>query len=162
MKPYLWTGPAGTLSVLHFDRAHNLFAQLYGQKKWILFPPEDAKYLYWPSPNLRREMMQFSPVDAERPAMARFPLFAKATPIEIILKPGELLFLPAAWWHQVRSLTPSISLNFFWFRPIQTLVALRSYLYHYTRRTLREAYASRAIREEHGGQPHHAFSPPRE
>eukprot|EP01135_Chromosphaera_perkinsii_P006428 Nk52_evm2s495 gene=Nk52_evmTU2s495 len=33
---------------------------------------------------------------------------------ECILKPGEMLFIPKRYWHYVRSLTPSISVSFWW------------------------------------------------
>jgi len=134
LEPYLWTGPAGTVSSLHFDRAHNLVAQIQGRKRWLVFPPDTTPSLYWPSPELDLRMLQFSPVDAERPDLDRFPLFARARPIEIVLEPGELLFLPAGWWHQVRSLDPAISLNVFWARPLQLAIAMRRYLFHYVRR----------------------------
>lgn len=130
LEPYFWMGPAGTVTVLHFDRAQNLYAQLYGRKRWILFSPDQSDRLHWPAPDLREEMLQFSPVDAERPDLERFPRFAEAEPIEVILEAGELLFLPAGWWHQVRSLEPAISLNVFWYEPIRTTLAMRHYYRH--------------------------------
>jgi len=129
----LWTGPGGTLSVLHFDRVHNFSVQLYGRKKWILIPPEQYADVYWPCDELRAGMLLFSPVDAERPDLADFPRFARARPIEVTLEPGEILFLPTGWWHQVRSLDPSISLNFFWFAPLRTPLALRRYCVEWLR-----------------------------
>ena len=34
--------------------------------------------------------------------------------METILGPDDALFVPCGWWHYVRALTPSFSLNF-WF-----------------------------------------------
>jgi len=36
---------------------------------------------------------------------------------DVLLEPGEILFLPLAWWHQVKSLDFSVSAtytNFVW------------------------------------------------
>merc|ERR1712216_424366 len=40
----LWLGP-GTVSELHFDNYENVFAQLVGDKSFLLFPPGDTKKL---------------------------------------------------------------------------------------------------------------------
>src|SRR5207248_1439738 len=41
--------------------------------------------------------------------LSRFPLFAKAKPIRVILEEGEMLYGAAGWWHTTRALTPSIA-----------------------------------------------------
>ena len=43
-----------------------------------------------------------SPIDAFEPERDRYPLFAKATAIEFDLLPGEILFIPTGWFHQVK------------------------------------------------------------
>ena len=53
-------------------------------------------------------------VRIEAPDLARHPRFARARCTEAVLGPGEMLFIPAGTWHYVRSLTPSLSVNF-WF-----------------------------------------------
>jgi len=48
---------------------------------------------------------------------SRHPALAGARLYEVELAPGELIFLPVGWWHQVRSLNFSVSLtytNFLW------------------------------------------------
>jgi hypothetical protein len=35
-------------------------------------------------------------------------------PIEVVLGPGDAMYLPSRWWHQVRSLDLSLSVNFWW------------------------------------------------
>lgn len=34
--------------------------------------------------------------------------------VDCILEEGELLYIPQKWWHHVRSLTTSFSVNFWW------------------------------------------------
>lgn len=112
-EPSLWFGPARTVTPVHFDAAHNLLVQIHGRKKLILIPPEQSRHLYYPCLSLGH--VNYSPVDVEAPDFDRFPLFRKATPLEVWLEPGEILFIPVRWWHYVRALEATISLNFWWF-----------------------------------------------
>jgi hypothetical protein len=43
--------------------------------------------------------------------MARYPLFADVKMLEVIVEPGETVFLPLGWWHQVTSLDISLSFS---------------------------------------------------
>ena len=113
LDPALWIGPAGVVTTLHFDSTHNLFVQISGRKKVILIPPGQSSLVYYPCREFGLNL-HFSPVDAEHPQLARYPLFARTTPREVTVQPGEVLFIPATWWHYLRAVEPSISLNFWW------------------------------------------------
>lgn len=112
-EPTLWLGPARTVTPVHFDAAHNLLAQIHGRKRLLLVPPEHSRKLYYPAPELGH--VNYSPVDVEAPDLGRFPLYEGVAPLEVLLGPGEILFIPVRWWHYVRALEPTISLNFWWF-----------------------------------------------
>lgn len=130
LKPRFWLGPKDSLSSCHFDMPHNIFVQLYGTKQWTLISPDQSKNLYFPCDDLVSEFLHWSPVDIEEPDLNRFPLFKNVKPIQFTVKPGQMLFVPSSWWHHVRSLDTSISLNFFWFDIARNLVSLRKYLYY--------------------------------
>jgi len=98
----LWLGPAGIVTPVHFDSAHNLLVQIHGRKKLLLFPPQQSRSLYYPCLSLGH--VNYSPVDVEAPDYERFPLFKRATPLEVLLAPGEILFIPVRWWHYARVL----------------------------------------------------------
>lgn len=135
-EPTMWLGPEGVVSTLHFDSSHNFFVQLYGHKRFVLVPPEDSRRVYYPCYGF--EMLHFSPVDVERPDPARFPLFEGARRLEFTVGPGEILFIPVRWWHHVRSLDTSISLNFWW-NSVTTYLKIGGHLSrHYGRRLFRE------------------------
>ena len=53
-----------------------------------------------------------SAVDVEAPDLEMFPLFAQAKGVDVLLAPGDALYLPARCWHHVRACTASISLSF--------------------------------------------------
>jgi len=134
IPPLLWLGPAGAFSPLHFDRWDNLHVMVHGRKKWIVIPPGGSNDVYFPHARLASPVLHFSPVDAEHPDLGRFPRFQQVSRMEFVLEPGEVVFIPTGWWHHVRSLEPSVSLNFFWLRPFANALALRRYAYCRARR----------------------------
>jgi len=107
----LWIGPKGCTSGLHFDRAHNFNVQLYGRKRWVIFPRAQQSLLYLPSTLKQRH---FSPIDYDHPDFEQFPNYRSATPLEFDIESGETLFLPHGWVHHVRTLEFSIALNLWW------------------------------------------------
>jgi hypothetical protein len=108
-KLNLWFGAAGTETKLHYDFSHNLFAQLHGRKRFLLFSPSDSKRLYrYP---LKHWYSHFSQIDVGKPDFRRFPRFEDATPIYCTLEAGDVLFMPVYWWHQPKCLETSISVS---------------------------------------------------
>lgn len=106
--PRFWIGPAGTVTPLHCDYDDNIFAQIWGTKRIFLSPPHHDEFLY---PNQANAILFGSPFDPEAPDFDRFPLARQATLIECIVNPGDMLYVPAGWYHQVRALTFSLSSN---------------------------------------------------
>jgi hypothetical protein len=105
-----WIGPEGAATPLHSDSwGFNLFFQGFGRKRFLLFEPEQEPCLY-PSDVFEFNTVH-SRVNVREPDDRKFPRFRQARPIEVILRPGELLVLPRCWWHDVESLDPSISVN---------------------------------------------------
>ena len=106
--PRFWVGPAGTVTPLHCDYDDNIFAQVWGRKRIFLSPPHHDVFLY---PSEANAILFGSPFDPEAPDFARFPLARQATMIECLVEPGDMLYVPAGWYHQVRALTFSLSSN---------------------------------------------------
>lgn len=52
-------------------------------------------------------------VDADNPDLAAHPRFGSVDVLHVVLAPGDLLFIPAFWFHRIESLDASISLNWF-------------------------------------------------
>ncbi|MGK5049170.1 cupin-like domain-containing protein [Janthinobacterium sp. GB4P2] len=106
--PRFWVGPAGTVTPLHCDYDDNIFAQVWGRKRIFLSPPHHDAFLY---PSEANAILFGSPFDPETPDFERFPLARQATMIECLVEPGDMLYVPAGWYHQVRALTFSLSSN---------------------------------------------------
>lgn len=106
--PRFWLGPAGTVTPLHCDYDDNLFTQIWGEKRIFLAPPHHDEYLYTREANA---LLFGSPFDPEAPDFERYPLARRAALVECIVQPGDMLYVPAGWYHQVRSLSFSLSAN---------------------------------------------------
>jgi LPS sulfotransferase NodH len=102
---FLWFGPAGTVTPLHHDTSNILMAQVVGRKRFRLVAPEHWQYLY-------NNVGVFSGVDCEAPDFARHPNFRHADVADIILEPGDALFMPVGWWHHARALDVSMTVTF--------------------------------------------------
>ena len=106
--PRFWLGPAGTVTPLHCDYDDNIFAQVWGTKRIVLVPPHHDEFLYVREAN---PVLFGSPFDPERPDFDTYPLARGAAPVECIVEPGAMLYVPAGWYHQVRALTFALSVN---------------------------------------------------
>lgn len=110
----IWFGPGGTVSPLHYDKKENFLCQVIGWKKIILIRPDDADYLY---PFDSEMLFNTSQLDLTKDLdLKRFPLAEKAKQFNVLLGPGDMLYIPYGWWHHVTSLSPSISVSFWWNR----------------------------------------------
>jgi ribosomal protein L16 Arg81 hydroxylase len=108
-----WYAGGGHLTPLHYDRYDNFLNQIIGRKKVTLFAPSDKEYLYSTSDSRARTP---ATVNLFEPDYEQFPHFGRATPIEFVMEPGDTLYLPADWSHQIESLDVAVSVNFFFKR----------------------------------------------
>ncbi|XP_005095742.2 HSPB1-associated protein 1 [Aplysia californica] len=107
----IWLSSEGANTPGHQDTyGFNLVTQLVGRKLWILFPPEDTRYLYATRVPYE-ESSVFTQVNVRRPIVELNPEFQKSHPVVIVLHPGQTLYVPRHWWHYVESLDPAISVN---------------------------------------------------
>ncbi|MFN3189919.1 MAG: cupin-like domain-containing protein [Aureliella sp.] len=104
-----WLGPAGTVTGYHIDWGDNILAQIHGRKRLHLAAPVDTPNMY-----VSKKFDQgttISEVDLNDVDHERFPKFRQVRHAEIILNPGEMIFIPRGWWHHVQSLDKSISVS---------------------------------------------------
>ncbi len=110
-RMFFWIGPRGTVTPLHHDLTNNLMAQVVGRKLVKLIAPDCLPYVY-------NHYHCYSQVDPENVDAGKFPLFSRVKVHDVVIGPGDLLFLPVGWWHHVRSLDPSITITATNFRGI--------------------------------------------
>jgi hypothetical protein len=116
VAPRIWLGHTANVSA-HFDAFDNLACVVAGARRFTLFPPDAISALYvGPLDNTMAgqpvSLAASSPLD-----LAKYPLFAEALPraLSAELGPGDAIYIPKLWWHQVESTAPFNALvNYWW------------------------------------------------
>ena len=105
---FFWLGPRGTLTPWHHDLTNNLLVQVIGRKRVRMAPP-------WALARMKNSRHCFS--DWGNAPLPAGDGDADTPPVlETIIGPGEAIFLPVGWWHQVEALDLSASMSFTSFR----------------------------------------------
>jgi len=104
---FTYFGCGRNTTAVHFDMRENLLICICGTKRLWLYPPHDALHLY---PVFTPSMSDFSRSAAppfksfdelSQDLQAKYPLLNKSHPVEVMLRPGDMLYLPSCWWHCV-------------------------------------------------------------
>jgi len=93
----IWIGNKNVTANQHYDATHNFFHQVRGRKQFLLFPP-----------NIFPSVKAFSSL---HPSHRQSQEPKLESPMKVILKPGDVLYIPPFWFHHVTTLEPSISVN---------------------------------------------------
>ena len=98
-----WISGGRMSTQLHFDNEgeDNMNFQIRGRKLMTLYAPKDGIHNLYPLPGRGASL---SLVDPYHPNFQKFPRLAHTKPRVIELQAGEVLFIPARWWHDVRHL----------------------------------------------------------
>lgn len=120
VQPRLWVGNRVTTPA-HFDASRNLAVVVCGRRRFTLFPTNQVANLYIGP-------LDFAPTGAaitlarpDKPDFERHPRLREALANAQVaeLEPGDALYLPPLWWHQVESLEPLNALVNYWWTPAQ-------------------------------------------
>jgi len=100
-------GVGGKFPIMHFDsdNAHAMITEIFGDKEFVLFSPEDSAYVYPHEKSAGTSQIE----DLDHVDLTRFPDFPKATQYRVTISPGECIFVPSRWWHAARVVTTSVS-----------------------------------------------------
>lgn len=121
VAPRLWIGNRATVPA-HFDDSHNIACVAAGRRRFTLLPPACAPLLYLGPPDYAPTAAPMSVVpDLHRADAAQFPLVSAALSQAQVaeLEPGDAIYIPPLWFHQVESLAPHLNvLMNYWWRPL--------------------------------------------
>eukprot|EP00940_MAST-03C_sp_MAST-3C-sp2_P000179 g179.t1 len=105
---FCYAGRAGTFTGMHHDvlNSYSWSLNIVGTKQWVLIPPSEAPFLF---DKHGRDVIP----DITDPAYdrARFPNAHRVRTINFVQAPGEIMYVPSGWFHQVKNLTDCISVN---------------------------------------------------
>ncbi|CAE8645209.1 unnamed protein product, partial [Polarella glacialis] len=103
----LWMSSGGTSSVLHQDDADNFLMLLAGKKRVMLVHQDQAHNIYaHTAKSGGTSSVHQGSVDLEA-----FPRFADVPWLSAELGPGDTLFIPHSYWHQVESEGRNLAVN---------------------------------------------------
>ena len=102
-------GMKGVIAENHFDQSRNAIVLLYGSRRYILSHPNQC-------PNLvllpkQHSSARHSAIDYTKPDLQTYPEFELAKGNEVILQPGQVLYLPTNWFHYIVSLDLNYQCN---------------------------------------------------
>ena len=116
IAPRIWLGHASNVSA-HFDAVDNVACVVAGARRFTLFPPEAVAGLYVGPIDHTMAGQPVSLAAAAPPDDDKYPLFRKIREQALCaeLKPGDGIYIPKLWWHQIESTASFNSLvNYWW------------------------------------------------
>ena len=99
----VWIGQPRVIAHCHYDGYHNFYVQLYGHKRFKLYHPSNWPGLY-PYPFLHPSHAQAQVNLSHQGSRKRFSSVNRVEWFETVLGPGDLLYIPPLWFHEVESL----------------------------------------------------------
>jgi ribosomal protein L16 Arg81 hydroxylase len=104
--PLMFFGGEGAEVTMHYDIdcANVFLTQFAGNKRVILFAPEESEKLY------HHPFTVKSLVDPKKPDLHKFPALNSVVGYDTILKHGETIFMPSQYWHYMHYLDFSFGL----------------------------------------------------
>ena len=129
---------------MHKDHYENLFHVLSGEKVFTLCPPGDAPFLYqrefacgtfqqqqggdWAVvantdtdddsttliPWIESDVESLFDKSSRFHQLQRFPRLSRAHPMKVIVRAGEMLYLPSLWFHRVTQTCETIGINYWY------------------------------------------------
>lgn len=125
----LWIGDDRAVSTCHKDHYENLYTVVRGEKLFTLLPPSAAPFLHEQvcrssqfarTDDGRLQTVEDTPVtevpwiavDVADPDFVLFPDARYAKAIQVTVGPGEMLYLPAMWYHRVAQRGVTIAVNY--------------------------------------------------
>ena len=103
-------GPKGAFTKLHYDQlaTHSWNAQVVGRKRWIFVSPDQKPNTYIET---RQDAGHHPGTDVDDPDLERYPLMGDLRYLTATVHPGEMVWFPSMWMHQVISLDDTISIT---------------------------------------------------
>jgi len=114
VHPRIWIGTASHIAC-HYDAVDNLACAVAGHRRFTLYPPQAIGDLYVGpiDHTLAGQPVSLATEDPDHPE--RYPRFAQAQAIVVDLQPGDALYLPKLWWHQVDATARfNVLVNYWW------------------------------------------------
>lgn len=104
----LFMGGPGTFTPLHNAITPFFFVNVCGVKRWELIPNHYLPVLY---PDADGFGYNHSKVQSDLSNLADYPGFDHVDRLDVVMQPGDILFLPPWMWHSVKNDSPTIGIR---------------------------------------------------
>jgi hypothetical protein len=114
--PRLWIGTASSVAC-HHDRMENIAVCIAGERRFTLFPPEAIGDLYVGPIDHTMAGQPVGLAVGSAPGDPAYPRFEawRNRAIVVDLAPGDALYMPKLWWHQVEARGRlNLLVNYWW------------------------------------------------
>ena len=92
----IWMGMRGIIMPMHYDHTDNMYVMSWGRKRAYIGNPGQLNEFYrYPNGH---PLQGSSQVNLTEPELDDFPNFEDAKLAEVVVGPGDVLYLPALWW----------------------------------------------------------------
>ena len=107
--PMLFFGGEGSKVFIHYDIDYSniLHFHFHGNKRCILFAPNQTPYLY----KVPHALISREDIDFDNPDFKKWPALKQAKGLVADLKHGEMLYMPEGYWHYMKYVTPGFSMS---------------------------------------------------
>ncbi len=132
VAPNLWIGGRAVVGP-HNDTPENVACVVAGRRRFRLFPPDAIGDLYVGPLEHNPAGRAVSFVSVTAPDLEKYPRYAQALAVsrDVILEPGDAIYIPPLWWHSVESLAPlNLLANYWWDAPGSRASQLDAALVH--------------------------------
>ncbi|HEU4652065.1 MAG TPA: cupin-like domain-containing protein [Croceibacterium sp.] len=116
VEPRIWLGNRSHVSC-HFDTFDNLACVVAGRRRFTLYPPALIADLYVGPIDHTMAGQPVSLAASSRPGDPRYPRFdaVRGRALQAELAPGDALYLPKLWWHEVEATGAfNVLVNYWW------------------------------------------------
>lgn len=110
LRTEFFIGGPQNMSAFHCTAGGNLFCQIYGEKKWVFISPRHSMWVYSKSGFVSEGRYFDSSVlsDEANEIEEKYPLYKYVPKYTAHLKPGDVLYNPPWWWHEVSNVNETI------------------------------------------------------
>lgn len=107
--PALFFGGGQSKVFAHYDidLPDNLHIHFAGNKRVMLFGPDQSKYLY----KVPFSIHNIDKIDMDNPDFERYPALKHVHGFEVYMKHGDALYMPSGWWHYITYLDGGFSMT---------------------------------------------------
>ncbi len=108
----VWIGSAGVVTPLHHDAWPGLLFQTHGRKRVAMYAPVDRANLSFRTPLAGEGRWSDLPARSSDADPDDYPGLDHAVRYEAELAPGDALFIPPFWAHEMEAVEPNVSVPF--------------------------------------------------